>query len=64
MPRVSRHRDTANLNERLVSGGAERGFLGPLFGGQSEALMWALGADKIPAEGRVFAHYCEETHGH
>lgn len=37
-------------------------FLSPLFGGQSVALMWAQGADKMPAEGYVFAHYWKETH--
>ena len=40
------------------------GFLSPLFGGQSKALMWARGADKMPAGGCVFAHYWEELRKH
>lgn len=40
------------------------GFLSPLFGGQSKALMWSLGADKISTEGCVFAHYWKQFRKH
>lgn len=40
------------------------GFLSPLFGGQSKALMWAQRADKKATEGCVFAHYWEQFRKH